>query len=84
MAEISLWQEFPNDKELAVGAVDVKNYYVETPEDVAERIRAALQYVAPEKLSITPDCGFSQTARWATKPKLAALVAGRDLVRGRY
>jgi hypothetical protein len=30
-----------------------------------------------------PDCGFSQTARWATKPKLAALVAGRDLVRGR-
>ena len=31
MAEISLWQEFPNDKELAVGVVDVKNYYIETP-----------------------------------------------------
>jgi hypothetical protein len=31
-----------------------------------------------------PDCGFSQTARWATKPKLAAMVAGRDLVLGRH
>lgn len=81
LAELSLWQEFPNDKELAMGAVDVKNYYVETAEDVAERIRAALQYVAPEKLSITPDCGFSQTARWAAKRKLVAMVEGARIVR---
>jgi 5-methyltetrahydropteroyltriglutamate--homocysteine methyltransferase len=39
--------------------------------------------VPEEQLSIVPDCGFSQTARWATRPKLAAMVAGRDLVRGR-
>ena len=39
--------------------------------------------VPEAQLSLVPDCGFSQTARWATKPKLAALVAGRDLVRGR-
>lgn len=81
LAEIGLWQEFPNDKELAVGAVDVKNYYIETPEDVAERIRAALQYVVPEKLSITPDCGFSQTARWAARRKLVAMVEGAKIVR---
>lgn len=81
LAELSLWQEFPNDKELAMGAVDVKNYYVETAEDVAERIRAAMQYVAPEKLSITPDCGFSQTARWAAKRKLVAMVEGARIVR---
>jgi 5-methyltetrahydropteroyltriglutamate--homocysteine methyltransferase len=81
LAELSLWHEFPNDRELAVGAVDVKNYYVETPEDVAERIRAALQYIVPEKLSITPDCGFSQTARWAARRKLAAMVEGAKIVR---
>ena len=68
MAEIDLWQRFPNDKELAIGVVDVKNYYIETPEDVAERIRLALQHVRPEKLAIVPDCGFSQTARWAAYP----------------
>lgn len=81
LAELSLWQEFPSDKELAAGLVDVKNYYVETPEDVAERIRAALRYVAAEKLTITPDCGFSQTARWAARAKLRAMVEGAKIVR---
>jgi 5-methyltetrahydropteroyltriglutamate--homocysteine methyltransferase len=61
--------------------VDVKNYYVETPADVAERIRAALRYVAPEKLSVTPDCGLSQTARWAARAKLRAMVDGVKIVR---
>jgi 5-methyltetrahydropteroyltriglutamate--homocysteine methyltransferase len=81
MAEIDLWKRFPSDKELAIGVVDVKNYYVETPEDVAERIRLALQYVAPEKLGVVPDCGFSQTARWAAYGKLAAMVKGTEIVR---
>ncbi len=81
LSEIDLWQQFPNDKELAAGLVDVKNYYIETPEDVAERIRAAVTYVSPEKLTITPDCGFSQTARWAARAKLKAMVAGTKIVR---
>jgi 5-methyltetrahydropteroyltriglutamate--homocysteine methyltransferase len=81
LAEIDLWREFPSEKELAAGLVDVKNYYIETPEDVAERIRVALQYVAPEKLTIVPDCGFSQTARWAARAKLKAMVEGARMVR---
>jgi 5-methyltetrahydropteroyltriglutamate--homocysteine methyltransferase len=81
LAELELWREFPSDKELAAGLVDVKNYYLETPADVAERIRAALRYVAPEKLSVTPDCGFSQTARWAARAKLRAMVDGTKIVR---
>jgi 5-methyltetrahydropteroyltriglutamate--homocysteine methyltransferase len=81
MAEIGIWQEFANEKELAAGLVDVKNYYVETPEDVAERIRQTLQYIPAEKLTITPDCGFSQTARWAARAKLKAMVAGTEIVR---
>lgn len=81
LSEIDLWREFPNDKELAVGLVDVKNYYCETPEDVAERIRTALKYVSADKLSVTPDCGFSQTARWAARRKLKAMVEGAKIVR---
>ena len=66
------------------GRVDVKNYYLETPEDVAERIDRVLASGVPaERLTLVPDCGFSQTARWATIAKLRALVAGRDLVAGR-
>lgn len=81
MAEIGLWQEFGSEKEVAAGLVDVKNYYVETPEDVAERIRIALRHIPAEKLTITPDCGFSQTARWAARAKLRSMVAGTEIVR---
>jgi 5-methyltetrahydropteroyltriglutamate--homocysteine methyltransferase len=71
-------------RDLAAGVVDVKNSYLETADDVAWRIDRLLEAgVDPERLHLVPDCGFSQTSRAATRPKLAALVAGRDLVRGR-
>jgi len=81
MAELPLCREIAAVKELAIGLVDVKNYYIETPEDVAERIRRVLKYVPVERLSIVPDCGFSQTARWAARAKLEAMVAGTRIVR---
>ena len=69
---------------VAAGVVDVKSYDLETAEVVAARIDAILATgVSPERLALVPDCGFSQTARWAAIPKLRALVAGRDLVLGR-
>ena len=39
------------------------------------------QFAPPEKVTITPDCGFSQTARWAARAKLKAMVAGTQIVR---
>jgi 5-methyltetrahydropteroyltriglutamate--homocysteine methyltransferase len=70
-------------RHLSAGVIDVKSYYLETADDVAWRIEKVLAAgVSEAQLSLVPDCGFSQTARWATRPKLAALVAGRDLVRG--
>ncbi len=81
MAEYDLWKEFPNDKELAVGVIDVKNSYVETAQDVAERIRPFLKVVDPARLTITPDCGFSQTARYVARAKLKAMVEGTEIVR---
>jgi 5-methyltetrahydropteroyltriglutamate--homocysteine methyltransferase len=39
--------------------------------------------VPAERLTLVPDCGFSQTARWAARAKLKVLVEGRDLVLGR-
>lgn len=85
MAELDVAAEVTAaGKDLAAGVIDVKNYYVETADDVAQRIdRLLAAGVAEDRLLLVPDCGFSQTARWATKPKLRALVAGRDLVLGR-
>jgi 5-methyltetrahydropteroyltriglutamate--homocysteine methyltransferase len=81
LAELPLCREISQHRELAIGLVDVKSYYLETPEDVAERIRQALEYVPAEKLTIVPDCGFSQTARWASRAKLRAMVEGARQVR---
>ena len=63
-------------KDVAVGVVDVKSYYIETPEDVAERARRCLEHVPADRLVLAPDCGLSQTARWAAQRKLAALAEG--------
>ena len=64
------------------GIVDVKPYYVETAADVAERDAELAVGVPTERLTLVPDCGFSQTARWASRAKLRAPVAGSDLVLG--
>ena len=68
-------------KTVAAGLVDVKNYFIETPELVAERIRKALDHIPPSKLVVTPDCGFSQTARWASRAKLVSMVEGAKIAR---
>jgi 5-methyltetrahydropteroyltriglutamate--homocysteine methyltransferase len=68
-------------KDVGVGVIDVKSYYIESPEDVEERIRSALRFAPPERLSVSPDCGLSQTARWAARRKLESLVGGARRVR---
>lgn len=83
LAELPLCKEISKNHSLAAGLIDVKSYYIETAEDVAERIQKVLEYVPAEKLTVVPDCGFSQTARWAARAKLQAMVVGTKLARAR-
>lgn len=80
-AEIELLETFAKKMNVAVGIIDVKSYYIETPEDVAARIKKCLQYIPADKLSVAPDCGLSQTARWASRQKLTNMVKGAKMVR---
>jgi 5-methyltetrahydropteroyltriglutamate--homocysteine methyltransferase len=80
-AEVELLKEFAQKMDVAVGIIDVKNYYIETVDDVVERIKKCLQYVPAEKLAVAPDCGLSQTARWASRQKLVNMVLGAKKVR---
>ena len=85
MSEIGILRDITDaGTDVAAGVIDVKNRHVEAAAEVAARIEAILATgVPPERLALVPDCGFSQTARHLTTAKLGALVAGRDLVRGR-
>ncbi|WP_149304649.1 cobalamin-independent methionine synthase II family protein [Pareuzebyella sediminis] len=80
-SEIELLAPFAEKMNVAVGIIDVKNYYIESVEDVVDRINRCLTYVPAEKLSVAPDCGLSQTARWAAKQKLFNMVAGAKKIR---
>ncbi len=81
MAEIELAKEIPAPMELAVGLVDVKNTWIEPPELVADRLRTVLRFIDADRVHVTPDCGFSQTARFIACRKLANMVQGVRLVR---
>ncbi len=80
-AELELIGEIAKRMDAAVGIIDVKSYYIETPQEVAGRVRRCLQYAPAERLVFAPDCGLSQTARWAARQKLANMVAGVRIVR---
>jgi 5-methyltetrahydropteroyltriglutamate--homocysteine methyltransferase len=67
--------------DVAVGVIDVKSYYIETADNVADAVRQCLKYAPAERLVFAPDCGLSQTARWAAKKKLANMVTGVRKIR---
>jgi len=81
MAEIEMWKEIGVDRDIACGVVDVKSFYMETPEDIAERVRLCLKYIPAERMSLIPDCGFFPVPRWVAFEKLKRLAAGAQLAR---
>ncbi len=80
-AEIEVIASIAARMDVVVGVIDVKNYHVETPDEVAARVRRSLEHAPAERLSFAPDCGLSQTARWAARRKLVNMVEGVRRVR---
>jgi 5-methyltetrahydropteroyltriglutamate--homocysteine methyltransferase len=80
-AELEVIAPMAERYDVAVGIIDVKSYHIETVDQVAASVRACLQHAPAERLVFAPDCGLSQTARWAAKQKLQNMVAGVNRVR---
>jgi 5-methyltetrahydropteroyltriglutamate--homocysteine methyltransferase len=71
-------------KEIMVGVIDVASDVIETPEQVADTIGRALQFVRKEKLMACTNCGMAPMDRGIAAAKLKALVAGAEIARKRY
>jgi 5-methyltetrahydropteroyltriglutamate--homocysteine methyltransferase len=69
-------------KKVLLGVIDLNDPKAETPEQVAGRIRAALKFLAPDKLIPAPDCGMKYLPRDVAFAKLKALAEGAAIVRG--
>lgn len=80
-AELALIGEIAARKDVAVGIIDVKSYFIESPEHVAGIVRRCLEFAPADRLAFAPDCGLSQTARWAARQKLKNMVDGVHIVR---
>ncbi len=73
--------ELVRGKKVMVGAIDVATHSVETTEEVAETLRAALAYVDADKLYPATNCGMAPLPRAVARGKLKALGAGAAIVR---
>ena len=73
--------ELIRGKKVMVGAIDVASNTVETPEEVADTLRRALQFVDADKLFPSTNCGMAPLSRQVARGKLHALSAGADIVR---
>jgi 5-methyltetrahydropteroyltriglutamate--homocysteine methyltransferase len=71
-------------KKILVGAIDLSDMNVETPQQVAARVRRALQYVRPEDVVVAPDCGMKYLPRDIAFAKMCAMVEGARLLRTEY
>jgi len=68
-------------KKVVLGVIDLGRESVESPEEIATRIRGALEHIAPHDLAVSPDCGMKYLPRERARAKLAAMVAGAEMVR---
>jgi 5-methyltetrahydropteroyltriglutamate--homocysteine methyltransferase len=68
-------------KTIMLGVLDLGSSKVESAPEVAERIRAGLAFVPADQLMVAPDCGMKYLRRNVAFGKLAAMVAGTDIVR---
>ncbi len=82
--EIDLFADLRDEIALGVGVIDIKDNAVEPPEEVARRIDLAIEKLGESRVRwVHPDCGFWMLPRSVADAKMAALVAGRNLVEGR-
>ena len=82
LVDIDALRSLPDDKEVGIGVVDIRTTMIETPEEIADRIRKIIEVVPPERVYLTTDCGMRPLPRLVARMKLKALVEAANIVRG--
>jgi 5-methyltetrahydropteroyltriglutamate--homocysteine methyltransferase len=78
--DLSMLREI-REKTVILGVLDLSDANPETPDDVARRIEAALEFIAADRLQVAPDCGMKYLPRDVAFAKLRALVDGAERIR---
>ena len=78
--DCSVLEKLP-EKKIILGVLDLSTPKVETPEEVAARIRRALPFCPAERIIVAPDCGLKYLPRASAFGKIEAMAAGAGIVR---
>jgi 5-methyltetrahydropteroyltriglutamate--homocysteine methyltransferase len=81
--DTTVLQKLPG-KKIMVGCIDLSDMTVETPQQVADRLRRALKYLKPQDVIVAPDCGMKYLPRDVAFGKMKAMVEGARLLRAEY
>ncbi len=87
--DVAVLKQLPETMQIGLGCVDVRFPEIDPPERIVERLEKALAHVAPERLSLNPDCGFApgkdHEVPWEEAYlKLKSLGAAGKILRGRH
>ena len=81
MDGVDFLKNLPANQGIQLGVLDIRTNAVETPQQIADRIRLALKSIPAEKITLSSDCGMKPLSRMVAKFKLGALVEGANIVR---
>lgn len=57
--DFAVLEKLPERFDIGLGCVDCRSEHIDTPDEIVGRVEQALKYVAPERISLHPDCGFA-------------------------
>jgi 5-methyltetrahydropteroyltriglutamate--homocysteine methyltransferase len=70
-----------SEKTIILGVLDLSDATVESPEQIADRVRRAIPFTSPDRIVLAPDCGMKYLPRAAAAGKLAAMVQAAEMLR---
>src|SRR5688572_10857024 len=76
MRNIEFLKNLPKNVGLQVGVLDIRTNMIESPTQVADRVRKVIAAVPPDKVTLSTDCGMKPLSRYVAKAKLKALAQG--------
>lgn len=81
MADVKALEMVAPDREVQVGVIDVRSLYIESDQEIVDRIHKVLEHIEPERVYLSTDCGLKALPRFCAYEKLRALSRAAKTVR---
>lgn len=81
MVDVHALKELEPDREVQAGVIDIRSLYIETDDEIVERIHKVLEHIEPERVYLSTDCGLKALPRFCASEKLKALSRAAERVR---